>query len=74
MGKQTTTPRRSERLAAYDATAYTAAINEGWRDWPPNAASPTATEYRVPNFEALFKGVSTGFGPRIVEKCFENAF
>ncbi len=25
-------------------------------------------------FEALFKGVSTQFGLRIVEKCFENAF
>ena len=25
-------------------------------------------------FEALFKGVSTRFGRRIVEKCFENAF
>jgi hypothetical protein len=25
-------------------------------------------------FEALFKGVSTRFGLRIVEKCFENAF
>jgi len=25
-------------------------------------------------FEALFKGVSTLFGLRIVEKCFENAF
>ena len=24
-------------------------------------------------FEALFKGVSTGFGLRNVEKCFENA-
>jgi len=24
-------------------------------------------------FEALFKGVSTRFGLRIVEKCFENA-
>jgi hypothetical protein len=25
-------------------------------------------------FEALFKGVSTGFGLQNVEKCFENAF
>jgi hypothetical protein len=25
-------------------------------------------------FEALFKGVSTLFGPRSVEKCFENTF
>ena len=25
-------------------------------------------------FEALFKGVGTAFGPRNVEKCFENAF
>jgi hypothetical protein len=25
-------------------------------------------------FEALFKGVSTGFGRQNVEKCFENAF
>ncbi len=25
-------------------------------------------------FEALFKGVSTRFGRRTVEKCFENAF
>jgi hypothetical protein len=25
-------------------------------------------------FEALFKGVSTRFGLRIVEKCFENSF
>jgi len=26
------------------------------------------------DFEALFKGLSTRFGLRIVEKCFENAF
>jgi hypothetical protein len=25
-------------------------------------------------FEALLKGVSTGFGRQNVEKCFENAF
>jgi len=30
----------------------------------------TKDEMRI--FEALFKGVSTQFGPRTVDKCFEN--